>query len=215
MWKTYSPNTNYGLLSSLHKAPILDLQWSLISQLLYTASADQTINITDLTNGSRVRKLRAHRGIINSLDRTIAGGAGTELLVSGSDDGTVRVWEGGEEGDKQPVAVFELGCPVTSVCWSADGSNIYAGALDNEIHVRQSVADSFLYTKHELRMVHRSLTFVNKKRSIPLQGTPTHQLPCPSPRTARTFSRPLYPHKQSSMTSVRSLPLPTECTVYS
>ncbi|KAI0692561.1 WD40 repeat-like protein [Cytidiella melzeri] len=135
LWKTYAPNTNYGLLSSMHKAPILDLQWSLFSPLLYTASADQTINITDVTTGSRVRKLRAHRGIINSLDRTLSGAAGTELIVSGSDDGTVRVWEGGEEGDKQPVAVFELGCPVTAVCWSADGANIYAGALDNEIHV--------------------------------------------------------------------------------
>lgn len=135
LWRTYSPNTNYGLLSNIHKAPILDLQWSLFSPLLYTSSADQTINITDLTTGQRNRRLRAHRGIINSLDRTIAGGAGVELLVSGSDDGTVRVWEGGDEGGKVPVAVFEVGCPVTSVCWSSDGANIYAGALDNEIHV--------------------------------------------------------------------------------
>ncbi|KAJ3478467.1 hypothetical protein NLI96_g9731 [Meripilus lineatus] len=135
LWRTYSPNTNYGLLSNIHKAPILDLQWSLFSPLLYTSSADQTINVLDLTTGERIRRLRAHRGIINSLDRTITGGAGTELLVSGSDDGTVRVWEGGDEGGKVPVAVFELGCPVTSVCWSSDGSTIYAGALDNEIHV--------------------------------------------------------------------------------
>lgn len=138
LWKTYSPNTNYGLLGSLHKAPILDLQWSLFSTFLYTASADHTMNVIDLTSGERVRRLRAHRGIINSIDRTLSGAAGTELLVSGSDDGTVRVWEGGDEGNKQPVAVFELGCPVTSVCWSADGANIYAGALDNEIHVRAS-----------------------------------------------------------------------------
>ncbi|KAH9010046.1 WD40-repeat-containing domain protein, partial [Lactarius pseudohatsudake] len=34
-----------------------------------------------------------------------------------------------------PVAVFEVGCPVTCVAWSADGSSIYAGALDNGIHV--------------------------------------------------------------------------------
>lgn len=33
------------------------------------------------------------------------------------------------------MAVFEVGCPVTGVCWSADGANIYASALDNDIHV--------------------------------------------------------------------------------
>lgn len=65
----------------------------------------------------------------------MAGGAGVELIVTGGDDGVVKVWEGGEEGDKHPVSTFEIGCPVTAVCWSADGSNIYVGALDNEIHV--------------------------------------------------------------------------------
>jgi len=45
------------------------------------------------------------------------------------------VWEGGDEAGKDPVAVFELGCPATCVAWSADGSTIYAGGLDNMIHV--------------------------------------------------------------------------------
>ncbi|KAI9447718.1 WD40 repeat-like protein [Lactarius indigo] len=124
LWRTYPPNTNYGLLSTIHKAPVLDLQWSLFSPLLYSVSADHTLAYTDLTTGQRVRKLRAHREIINSLDRTLAG-----------DDGTVRVWEGGDEAGKDPVAVFEVGCPVTCVAWSADGATIYAGALDNGIHV--------------------------------------------------------------------------------
>jgi hypothetical protein len=31
------------------------------------------------------------------------------------------------------VAVFELGCPVTSVAWSTGGATIYAVALDNVI----------------------------------------------------------------------------------
>ena len=135
LWRTYAPNTNYGYLSTLHKAAILDLQWSLFSPLLYTASADHTLIFTDTTTGQRARKIRAHRGVINALDRTLAGGAGVELLATGADDGFVHVWEGGDDGKKEAVATLEVGCPVTSVCWSADGSNLYVGALDNGIHV--------------------------------------------------------------------------------
>ena len=91
---------------------------------------------TDVATGERTRKIRAHRGIINTLDRTMGGGAGIELVATGSDDGTVKIWEGGHEASKQSVATFELGCPVTAVCWSADGSNLYIGSLDNEIRVR-------------------------------------------------------------------------------
>jgi Prp8 binding protein len=65
----------------------------------------------------------------------MAGGAGVELVATASDDGTVRVWEGAESTSKASVAVFDIGCPVTSVCWSMDGSNVYIGALDNQIHV--------------------------------------------------------------------------------
>lgn len=135
LWRTYPPNTNYALLSSLAKAPILDLQWSLISPIIYTVAADHTLTLTNITTGQRIRKIRAHHEIINALDRTVAGGAGTELVATGSDDGFVKVWEGGEDGGKQPIASFEVGCPVTSVCWGADGTNLYVGAVDNEIHV--------------------------------------------------------------------------------
>ena len=135
LWRTYPPNSNYGLLSSHAKAPILDLQWSLSSPLLYSVSADHTLCHTDVTTGQRIRKIRAHREIINSIDHTMATGSGTELLATGSDDGTVKIWEGGDEAGKQPVATFNVGCPVTSVCWGLDGNNVYIGAIDNEVHV--------------------------------------------------------------------------------
>ncbi|KAF9448968.1 WD40 repeat-like protein [Macrolepiota fuliginosa MF-IS2] len=146
LWRTYAPNTNYGLLISRAKAPIIDLQWSLSSQILYTVAADHTLTLTDLTTGERLRKIRAHKEIINSVDRTMAGGSGTELVVTGSDDGTVKIWEGGEDANKTPVATFDVGCPVTAVCWSADGANVYAGAIDNEIHVYDIRKNEQVYT---------------------------------------------------------------------
>jgi Prp8 binding protein len=106
--------------------------------LLYTVSADKTIIFSDLITGQRAKKLRGHAGVINAISRTVAGG-GTELLATASDDGTVRVWEGGSEGEKYAVAEWEIGCPVTAVCWGPDGNSVYIGALDNLIHVGISI----------------------------------------------------------------------------
>ncbi|KAF8827297.1 hypothetical protein HHX47_DHR5000939 [Lentinula edodes] len=138
LWNTYSPNTNFGLISSLAKAPLLDFQWSLFQPWIYTVSADHLLSVVDTTTGERVRKVRAHSGIINSLDRTMASGSGTELIVTGSDDGTVKVWESSTDDGgvgKHPVTTIDIGCPVTGVCWSKDGQNVYVAALDNEVHV--------------------------------------------------------------------------------
>lgn len=138
LWRTYPPSNNYGHLPALHKTAITDLQWSLVSPLLYTVSADKTIIFSDLITGQRAKKLRGHAGVINAISRTVAGG-GTELLATASDDGTVRVWEGGSEGEKYAVAEWEIGCPVTAVCWGPDGNSVYIGALDNLIHVGISI----------------------------------------------------------------------------
>jgi Prp8 binding protein len=131
LWRTYPPNSNYGSLPALHKAAILDLQWSLVSPHLYTVSADRTIAISDVTTGQRVRKVRnAHAGVINAVDRTVSGGS--ELIATAGDDYLVRIWDADQ---KESIADWDIGSPVTCVCWSADGAQVYAGAIDNAIHV--------------------------------------------------------------------------------
>ena len=214
LWRTYPPNTNYGLLSSLHKAPILDLHWSLYSPTLYTVSADHVLCLTDVTTGQRIKKVRAHRGIINALDRTMAGGAGVELVVTGSDDGSVKVWEGGE-GAKQCVAMWEVGCPVTGVCWSADGQHVYVGALDNEIHVRVFFFPSSPLQGWDAETVpwaDRCTTCGKTKRCMRSRDIPTHRRRSRSPPTGPTSSRPRSPRKLSSTTSVPFRPPPPGST---
>ncbi|KAG8942199.1 hypothetical protein FRC03_003534, partial [Tulasnella sp. 419] len=146
LWRTYPPNTNYGLLPNLHKAPIIDLQWSLLSPHLYTIGADGCICISDVTTGERVKRIKAaHRGVINSVDRIAT--AGTELIVTGGDDGFVRVWDvGGDDISNEPVKEIKLGYPITAVAWSTDAAQIYVGGLDNCIHAYDMRTTERLHT---------------------------------------------------------------------
>lgn len=77
----------------------------------------------------RARKFKGHKGIVNSVG--VLGSASDErsgILVSGSDDMTVRVWD---ERDKLASATFELDYQVTSVAISND--YVFFGGLDNMI----------------------------------------------------------------------------------
>ncbi|KZT60846.1 U5 snRNP complex subunit [Calocera cornea HHB12733] len=141
LWRTYPPNTNYALLTTIHKAPVLDVQWAITSPSLFSCSADKTVALTDLATGTRVRRWRGHTGVVNSIDRAMAGGS--ELVASGSDDGFVCVWEGEE---KDAVVELEVGSPVTAVCWSGDGTQIFVGGLDNVVSVYDLRRREVVYT---------------------------------------------------------------------
>lgn len=38
LWKTYPPHENYGILPSVHKQAILDIAYSLDSEVIYSVS---------------------------------------------------------------------------------------------------------------------------------------------------------------------------------
>jgi Prp8 binding protein len=75
---------------------------------IVAGSTDNTVGLFNLKSGEIIRRFRGHSGIVNSVD--VLKGRG--LIVSGSDDGTVRVWQ---EDSKAEVEVVELGYPITAV----------------------------------------------------------------------------------------------------
>lgn len=87
LWRTYGQCENYGILSG-HKGAVLDLQWSRDSHVLYSASADMMLASWDLETGQRIRRHVGHEEVINCMD---VSKRGEEMLVSGSDDGTIGV----------------------------------------------------------------------------------------------------------------------------
>ncbi|KAI1906996.1 hypothetical protein LOZ53_005066 [Ophidiomyces ophidiicola] len=128
LWRTYGQCENYGSMTG-HKGAILDLHWSRDSRIIFSASADMTIASWDLESGQRIRRHVGHEEIINCLDLSKRG---QELLISGSDDGYIGIWD---PRQKDAIDFFETSMPITAVALAEAGNEIYSGGIDNDIHV--------------------------------------------------------------------------------
>jgi Prp8 binding protein len=89
LWGVYDDCKNIGILGECHNA-ILELQWSTDGTRMYSASADKTVGIWDMEVYKSIKNLRGHTSYVNTCHPTRRG---TELLVSGGDDGKTKVWD--------------------------------------------------------------------------------------------------------------------------
>ncbi|KAI0842398.1 WD40 repeat-like protein [Hypoxylon sp. FL0890] len=128
LWKSSGECENYGVLTG-HRGAVLDLQWSRDSEILYSASADMHLASWDLTSGTRIRRYIGHEEIVNTMDISKRG---EEFLVSGSDDGTIGIWD---PRTKNAADFIETEFPITAVAVSEAGNEIYSGGIDNDIKV--------------------------------------------------------------------------------
>ncbi|KAI4595552.1 hypothetical protein KJ359_006898 [Pestalotiopsis sp. 9143b] len=128
LWRSHHDCENYGVLNG-HRGAVLDLQWSRDSSILFSASADMHLASWDLTSGQRIRRYIGHEEIINTMDITKRG---EEILFSGSDDGTIGIWD---PRTKNASDYIETEFPITAVAVSEAGNEIYSGGIDNDIKV--------------------------------------------------------------------------------
>ncbi|KAF2483471.1 WD40-repeat-containing domain protein [Neohortaea acidophila] len=128
LWNATGDCANYGILTG-HKSAVLDLQWSRDSQVIYSASADQHLASWNVETGERIRRYVGHEEVINCLD---VSKRGEEFLVSGSDDGSISVWD---PRQKAAIDYIETDMPVTAVSLAEAGNELYSGGIDNDIKV--------------------------------------------------------------------------------
>lgn len=127
LWRTYGNCENYGQMTG-HKGAILDLHWSRDSSYVFSASADTTLASWDLETGQRVRRHDGHEEIVNCMT---ASSRGEEMLISGSDDGCVGIWD---PRVKRAVDFIETDFPITAVAVAEAGNEVYTGGIDCAIH---------------------------------------------------------------------------------
>jgi len=89
IWRVYNDCENFSVLKG-HKNAVLDLHWSTDSSKLYTASADKSVSVWDMNTHQRQKKFTGHSTFVNSCHPARRG---PELVVSGGDDCTVKIWD--------------------------------------------------------------------------------------------------------------------------
>lgn len=141
LWNTYGDCENFAVLTG-HTGAVMDLQFSTDGNLLFTCSTDQTVRIWDMETGSCLRKFKGHGSFVNACHSTRRG---VQLLCSGGDDGTVRVWD---RRQRDPTRVYQSTYQVTSVSFNDTGEQIFSAGIDNQIKTWDMRKDDCMYKMH-------------------------------------------------------------------
>lgn len=73
-----------------HSGAVMEAHFTPDGSHIFTCSTDKTLAIWDIVTGQRVRRLKGHTNFVNSVQGSRRG---QQLLCSGSDDRTIRIWD--------------------------------------------------------------------------------------------------------------------------
>ena len=112
-----------------HGGTICDLRFNHDGSILYTASVDKTVGVWDVTTGSRIKRLKGHTNFVNAVGECKKG---APLVVSGSDDCQVRVWDIRRRG---AAVSLNSTYQVTAVTFGEQQETVISGGIDNDIKI--------------------------------------------------------------------------------
>jgi Prp8 binding protein len=68
IWETFEQNCRNLTSLQGHTNAILELKWSMDDSKIFSCSADKTINVWDIYEAKRIKKLKGHDSFVNCLD---------------------------------------------------------------------------------------------------------------------------------------------------
>ncbi|CAD5180966.1 uncharacterized protein LOC135616786 [Musa acuminata AAA Group] len=128
LWYVHGECKNFMVLRG-HKNAVLDLQWTTDGTQIISASPDKTLRAWDVESGKQVKKMAEHSSFVNSC---CPSRRGPPLVVSGSDDGTAKLWDLRQRG---AIQTFPDKYQITAVSFSDAADKIFTGGLDNDVKV--------------------------------------------------------------------------------
>ncbi|KAK5111354.1 hypothetical protein LTR62_005194 [Meristemomyces frigidus] len=115
---------------SAHGYEVLDLDVSADNARFVSGGGDKTVFLWDVASAQTLRRWQGHVGRVNAV---AFGGEGDGVCVSGSFDGTVKVWDGRSRSER---AIMSLGEARDSVsCVAVRGHEVFAGSVDGKVRV--------------------------------------------------------------------------------
>ncbi|ESO00618.1 hypothetical protein HELRODRAFT_185760 [Helobdella robusta] len=128
LWNVYGACDNIATLKG-HSNAIMDLHFTTDGCQMVTCSVDKTLSLWDAECATRIRKYKGHQTFVNACD---VSRRGPQYLCSGSDDGTVRIWDSRR---KTSIQTLQSTFQVTSVCFSDTSEQVISGGIDNDLKV--------------------------------------------------------------------------------
>lgn len=138
LWNVYGDCENYATLKG-HSGAVMELHYSTDGSMLFSASTDRTVAVWDSETGERVKRLKGHTSFVNSC---YPARRGPQLVCTGSDDGTVKLWD---IRKKAAVQTFQNTYQVLSVTFNDTSDQIISGGIDNDIKVWDLRQNKLMY----------------------------------------------------------------------
>ncbi|XP_073029260.1 uncharacterized protein [Primulina eburnea] len=128
LWNVQGDCKNFMVLRG-HKNAVLDVQWTTDGSQIISASPDKCLRAWDVETGKQIKKMIGHLSVVNAC---CPARRGPPLIVSGSDDGTAKLWDMRQRGSIQS---FPDKYQITAVSFSDASDKIYTGGIDNDVKV--------------------------------------------------------------------------------
>ncbi|XP_063951184.1 U5 small nuclear ribonucleoprotein 40 kDa protein-like [Lytechinus pictus] len=138
LWNVYGECENYGVLKG-HQGAIMELHYNTDGSQIVSCATDKMVCLWDTETGARVKRMRGHTSFVNSC---YYARRGPSLVTSGSDDGTIKIWDTRKRGCAQ---TFQSTYQVLAVSFNDTSDQIISGGIDNDIKVWDLRKNGLLY----------------------------------------------------------------------
>nr|POE87453.1 wd repeat domain-containing protein 83 [Quercus suber] len=129
--RLYNPSTSRLVQTyAAHGYEVLDLAIAADNASFASCGGDKTVFVWDTATAQTTQRFTGHAGRVNGV---AFGGDGESVLVSGSFDGRVCVWDLRARGEKAMCSFTEAKDAVS--CVDVDGGEIYAGSVDGRVRI--------------------------------------------------------------------------------